>query len=558
MLNALRVRDFAIIDELEINFSPGMNILTGETGAGKSIIIDALSLALGSRASSDVIRSRADEAEVEALFSIQDTPSAESFLKEQEWESGQDLIVRRVVSREGRHRIWINGRLATQGMLYELGRRLVDIYGQHEYQTLLRPERHLLLLDDFGELKNELADYQKVYRQYLSLKQERDKLMLDESEKREREEFLRFRIRELEAAGLKPGEEEDLKAERERLRHAELLKGAVGDGAEILYDGEDNVSSRLHELADRLNESARYDPDLKRLADEISSAATSLQEYGLELRRYVDRYEAEPDRLASIDDRLAEISRLKRKYAPTLEEIVSLLDKSREELDTLVHHEERLKKLDEDTVRALKRCVEMGWLLRRNRQKAASGLARKIADSLKGLAMAGTRFDAKFADFGEEDAAPGPNGLDEVEFLISPNPGEELKPLVKIASGGELSRIMLAMKSILVRRGEVGTLVFDEVDSGIGGAVAEEVGKKMKSLAKSHQVLCVTHLPQIAKFADAHYRVSKAEKKKRAVTRIECLSDDSRVEELARMLAGAEITESSLAHAREMIQGAGR
>jgi DNA repair protein RecN (Recombination protein N) len=558
MLTALCIRDFAIIDELEVNFDSGLNILTGETGAGKSIIIDALSLALGSRASTDMIRSRANEAEVEALFSLSDTPSARDFLKDREWESGEELVIRRTLSAEGRHRIWINGRQATQGMLYELGRRLVDIYGQHEYQTLLRPERHLLLLDDFGNLKQELAEYQDLYQQYLSLKQEKEKLELDEKEKKEREDFLRYRIRELKGANLKPGEEDDLRAERERLRHAESLKDAVVSGAEILYDGDEALSSRLHELTSRLKESAIHDPGLGRLAQELSSAATSLEDIGRELRVYVDRYEADPERLLSIDDRLADLSRLKRKYSSGVEEMLSLLEKSRQELDNLILHEERLKELEGGLKNILERCINAGKVLRERRKESASRLSKMITGSLKQLAMAGTRFEARFDKSGGEEEIPGPAGLDEVEFWISPNPGEELKPLVKIASGGELSRIMLAMKGIVVRKGEVGTLVFDEVDAGIGGAVAEEVGRKMKDLAGGHQVLCVTHLPQIAKFADAHFRVSKTEKKKRAVTRVEMLSTQERVEELARMLAGAEITESSLAHAREMVEGRDR
>ncbi len=555
MLNTIRIRDFAIIDELEVNFSPGLNILTGETGAGKSIIIDALSLALGSRASSEMIRSRAEDAEVEALFFLSDTHAALDFLKDQKWESGEELIIRRVLSQEGRHRIWINGRLATQGMLFELGRRLVDIYGQHEYQTLLRPERHILLLDDFGNLDKNLADYQRVYERYLGLKEDRDRLKLNETQKREREDFLRFRIRELEEAGLKSGEEDELRVERERLRHAESLKETAGTGAELLYESEDAVSSRLHELTSRIEESARHDPELARLAKEIASVATALEEYGIELRGYADRCEADPERLNGIEDRLTELARLKRKYAPSVEEMLSILEESKNELDGLLHHEARLRELEAELEKLFESCLEFGNILSKKRKDAGARLSRKVKDALSEMGMAGTRFEVKFMDRGDGKRVPGPSGLDNIEFWLSPNPGEELKPLAKIASGGELSRIMLALKGILVRRGEVGTLVFDEVDSGIGGAVAEEVGRKMNSLAQSHQVLCVTHLPQIAKFSDAHFRVTKKEKKKRAVTRVELLSDSRRVEELARMLAGAEITEKSLAHAREMMEG---
>jgi DNA repair protein RecN (Recombination protein N) len=556
MLRELRIRDFAIIESLELEFAPGLTILSGETGAGKSILIDALALALGSRSSAEMVRTLSEQAEVEALFSLEDAAPARAYLEAQE-AAAEEVLVRRLVSRSGRHRLWVNGRLATLGALFDLGRNLVDIYGQHEYQTLLQPEHHLELLDTFGGHDRELSAYQQAFARYQARKEEQGRLKKSEADKAERQEFLQFRIREIERVRPRPGEDEELKQERERLRHAEQLHGAARESADKLYEGEAAVVEGLRGLSRRLEAASEHDPALKSPAEQVGSAATQLEECARELRAYADRIEADPERLTQVDDRLAEIQGLKRKYGESIEETLALLESSRSELESLTRSEERLAELDRELATAREECLGLGKKLTRKRREAGESLARRAEAELKRLAMEKTRFEARLSPApGEEPLAA--NGLESVEFFLSPNPGEELKPLIKIASGGELSRIMLALRTILAAPGGVSTLVFDEVDAGIGGATAEVVGRKLKELARNHQVLCVTHLPQIACYADQHYRVSKAREQGRTLTAVKRLGPEERVEELSRMLGGVEITETTRAHAREMMEAAGR
>ena len=556
MLRELRVRDFAIIESLALQFAPGLTILSGETGAGKSILVDALALALGSRSSSEMIRSRAEQAEVEALFSLEDAGSAGGFLQAQDF-SGDEVLVRRVVSRSGRHRLWINGRLATQTLLFELGRHLVDIYGQHEYQTLLRPEHHIELLDAFGGHSRELEAYEQAFARFQALLLERKRLGQSEAEKRERQEFLEFRIREIERVRPRPGEDEELRQERERLRHAEQLHSAADEGAAKLYESDAAVVESLRLLTQRLAAASAHDPALQGPAEQAETAATLLEECARELRAYADRVESDPERLVQVDDRLAEIQRLKRKYGERVEDVLALLESSRQELNSLSRSEERLQELDQGLDRAREQCLELGRVLTRKRQEAGERLARRVKEELKRLDMPQTAFAARLIPVAAEEGLAA-SGLEQVEFYLSPNPGEELKPLARIASGGELSRIMLALRTLLVAPGGVSTLVFDEVDAGIGGATAEVVGRKLKELARSHQVLCVTHLPQIACFSDTHYRVSKSRAGGRTVTAVERLGGEDRVEELSRMLGGVQITEKTRAHAREMMEAAAK
>ena len=556
MLRELRIRDFAIIESLELEFAPGLTILSGETGAGKSILIDALALALGARSSAEMIRTSAEQAEVEALFSLEDAPSARAHLAAQEL-AQDEALVRRLVSRSGRHRLWVDGRLTTLASLFELGRHLVDIYGQHEYQTLLQPEHHLELLDTFGGHDRELSAYRQAFARFSALKEEQGKLQTSEAEKAERQEFLQFRIKEIERVQPRPGEDEELKAERERLRHGEQLHAAAEQGAEKLYEGEGAVAEALRDLGRKLAAASAHDSALLAPAEQVGSAATQLEECARELRAYADRVEADPERLTQVDDRLADLQRLKRKHGEKIEDILALLEAGRRELATLTRSEERLQELERELTQARQECLGLGKELSHQRREAGERLARRVEAELKQLAMEKTKFEARLLAMPGEEPL-GPAGLEQVEFFLSPNPGEELKPLIKIASGGELSRIMLALRTILAAPGGVSTLVFDEVDAGIGGATAEAVGRKLKELAQKHQVLCVTHLPQIACYADQHYRVSKARKTGRTLTAVSRLAPEERVEELSRMLGGVQITETTRAHAREMMEAAGR
>ncbi|MFO8058411.1 MAG: DNA repair protein RecN [bacterium] len=554
MLQVLKIKDLAVIESLELEVSPGLTVLTGETGAGKSILVDALTLVLGGRASSGLVRTGADAAEVEALFDLSGMSGSAALLAERGFtEPGQDhppeIAVHRTVSKSGKSKVRVNGKVETQARLFELGRCLVDIYGQHEYQTLLRPEKHLELLDSFGNLEGKLKTYREAYRQLRELTKERDRLDMDEQAKRERQDLLRYRIQEIESAGLSPEEEDELLSERERLKHAETLKSAGGYSVEVLYEADESVLGVLRAVTDRLSEAARHDEWLNGPLDQVSQSAAILEDVSHELRSYADGIESDPDRLAWIEDRLEHIKRLKRKYGGEVESVLSTLEEARQELSSLATQEERAAELEDEIEKTRSNAAALADELGRARRKVASKLEKSVEAELRDLGMNNTRFQVRFEPLKKLSSV----GADAVSFYISPNPGEDPKPLSRIASGGELSRIMLALRVLLVGGEDIPTLVFDEIDEGVGGAVAEAVGRKLAALAGNHQVLCVTHLPQIAASAERHARVIKHQDKQRTWTEIEALDEDERVEELSRMMAGMEVTDTARAHAREML-----
>ena len=557
MLVALRIRDLAVIEELEIEFPEGFTVLTGETGAGKSILVDALTLVLGGRASSDYIRTGSEEARVEALFDLSDSPAASALIKDRDL-AGEDenaeLLVRRVISRQGKNRVWINGKLETTSTLFEVGRKLVDIYGQHEYQSLMRQDEHRELLDSFGGLSEKLSQYKEAYDKWRTAEAKRAEVELDEVGKREREDLLKYRINEIESANLSAGEEEELRDERELLRNAETLSGAATEGVDILYESDDSVVGSLQKLSGRLSDAAGHDKRLTVMADQVEQASAILESASLDLRSYADGIEADPGRLEWIDDRLDEIKRLKKKYGDSVDEVLSAISAAKEELDNLERSEELQKELEEKAKMAREEAEKKAHDLSKLRKKTGKSLAESIERELSDLGMKKTRFKVRVE--GPPDKGPGltAEGADAVSFLISPNPGEDLKLLAKIASGGELSRIMLAIRVILSGEGDASTLVFDEVDQGVGGAVSDAVGNKMKGLSGRGQVLCVTHLPGIAALADSHVLVSKHQEKDRTWTEVNTLDHEHRVEEVARMISGKELTDTGRAHARELIE----
>lgn len=553
MLTALRIQDLAIIEALELSFDSGFTVLTGETGAGKSILFDALTLVLGGRASAELIRSAADGAEVEALFELTNCPQAAAFLADSGLlAAGQtELVVRRALSRAGKNRVWINGKLESTGRLYELGRRLVDIYGQHEYQALLQPELHRGLLDAYAGADRELAAYRQAYGEWERRREELRALTLDERSRREREDLLRFRVQELEAARFRPDEDRELPAERERLRHAGELRAAGEEGSSYLYESDGAVVGGLRGLADRLQSAAGHDPWFSGPAGQVEQAAALLEDAAQELRRHTDRIESDPERLAWVEDRIHELKRLMRKYGDSIAEMMATLESARTELDGLTRGEERRGELEERLATAETEARSRAAALTAARRKAARSLAREAEAELSRLGMAKTRFEARIVD-----AELGPHGADSVAFFLSSNPGEDPKPLERIASGGELSRIMLALRVLLTGEGGARTLAFDEVDAGIGGAVAEAVGLRMRELARDRQVFCVTHLPQIAALAHRHYRVTKRQGRDRTWVEVCLLSAEERVDELARMLSGKAITAATRAHAEELLERA--
>ena len=549
MLLDLVIRNVAIIDTLRVEFRPGLTILSGETGAGKSIIIDAVNLIMGGRASTELIRSGEEEAQVEALFSLEGLPAVAGELATAGIGADGELIVRRTISRAGRSRVYLNGALATTAQLAAIAPRLVNIYGQHESQTLLRLANHLELLDGFGRLAPLRELYGALYAEYGEVTARIRSLEQDERDAARRLDLLTFQSGEIAAVAPLPDEERDLEQERELLAHAERLLQGTGSAFERLYGDDNALLSRLAAIRRDLADCTAVDPRLTPLDAALAEAALQLEDAALALRDYAGRIEADPARLQAVDDRLAAIRALKRKYGATVAEILAFREEIDRERELLLNREENREGLAhrrDDLVRELRR---QGEELSARRRAAAADLAEAMEGQLHDLAMKNALFRV---DLHPLDA-PGPAGLDRVEFLFSPNPGEPPRPLARIASGGELSRLMLALKQVHPES-DVPTLIFDEVDTGIGGAVAATVGEKLSRVAGNQQVLCITHLPQVAACADHHYRVRKEVDGGRTVTAVTPLDNAGRVEELSRMLGGLTITDTTRRHAREMLQ----
>ena len=558
MLIELRIKNFAIIDELNLSFSKGFNILTGETGAGKSIILNAVHLLLGDKATEEWIRSSEEEANVEALFDISGISEIREKIKEkaphlQGTGEEDSLLIRRVISRSGRGKVFINGNLATLGVLSEVGEGLLSVYGQHEHQSLQRVETHIDILDEFGELLGLREEFQKQYLEFVSLSEEVEKIRAEKEKRAKERDLMAFQSREIEASGIQIGEEESLKEDRSILTHAKKLMDFAHLSEETLYSEEGSAIEKVQTIFNQCREMAAIDPFLSQPLKALESIVIQLEETALALRDYSKRVEINPVRLDEIEERLEEIDRLKRKYGATIEEVLSFKLKIDEALKSFTSDEERLSQL-EDRLEPLRQAVnDLARKLSGERKKVALELKKSVEKELNSLGMKKTVFEIRV-----DPSAISLKGVDRVEFLISPNVGEEVKPLAKIASGGELSRIMLATKKILAKVGGRQVLIFDEVDSGIGGAMAEVVGKKLKELSRHHQVICVTHLPQIACFADQHHSVRKEVKSGRTITSVDRLDKESIVDEIARMLGGVKVTEKTKAHAREMIENVRR
>jgi DNA repair protein RecN (Recombination protein N) len=561
MLVQLTISNFAIISHLEINLKPGLNILSGETGAGKSIIINAVNLILGGRASADLIRTGADEARVEALFSLPENPFLTNFMSECGLPFDGDLLIKRTISREGRNRITINGSIATLQMLTRVGIMIISISGQHEHQLLLKPDNHLYLLDDFGGLSEDRLRLNESYGRFESLKERYHTLEREISEGRERQELIRFQIKEIEAANITEGEDGLLEEEKKRLRYAEQLLELITESYQTLYERGDSVSSSISQCMKGMEKAAGMDRRLDAVRKSLSSVKVELEEVGHELRDLQNTIIIDPFRLEEVEERLQLINGLKRKYGPSLKDILNVRVKLSSMIDNLDLKGRDLEKIDKELREIEKKIVSQATVLSKKREKVAKKLERSVKAELDLLDMRGTRFEVRFqneevGDGGDQENQMMPmkaDGYDRVEFMLSPNVGEELRPLYRIASGGELSRIMLAMKTILARTASVESIIFDEIDSGIGGSTAEVVGEKLQSLAEYHQILCITHLPQIACKGGAHFLVEKMVKDRRTQTVISELDPEGRIQEVARLLAGKAVSERAIAHAREML-----
>jgi len=564
MLRELSIRNFAIIDDLRIRFAEGFTILSGETGAGKSIIINAVNLMLGSRATADLIRTGAGSAEIESIFEIApDSPAAE-VLQDQGLDPSEELLIRRIISRNGRHRVYVNGRLSTMQSLGTLTARQASISGQHAHQSLLKEEEHLEILDRFAALWHQRGVVQQRYHAMLPKIEALGKLHQLRQRQAEELELLQFQEHEIESAAMAPDEDIALEQERQRLRHAERLKQTVYHSVDTLYGAAGSIIERLVEIRKALESAAQIDTTLTPNAENIGSTAFQLEDLARELEGYLSHLNVDEDRLESVEDRLNQINRLKRKYGGSLEAVFGHLAEIRATLSTTENLEDRIRSLEDELAGDHVRLVAAAQDLSAARKSAAKGLCSKVEKELATLNMAQTKFVAQFdvrtpdSDsnplFTTDTAIIGESGMDRFRFMMAPNVGEALKPLSAIASGGELSRVVLALKAILSGQRAVETIIFDEVDAGIGGGTAEVVGKKLARLGRQHQVICITHLPQIARFGDHHFNISKQVTNGRTVTRITPLNNDERVQEIARMLGGDQITPTTLDHARELLQ----
>ncbi len=562
MLLDLFIKDFAIIESLHVSFAAGLTMITGETGAGKSILVGALSLLMGGRASADMIRSGSDEAVVEAMFDITYSPELRDMLASYELDpAGDQLLIRRIITRTGKNRIMIGERLATIQMLTQLSGMLVDISGQYSQQLLLQAEKHIDLLDAYGGLLPLRARYQQEYMRYQTLAAELHSLTMHRQTAERRRELMAFQHDEISRAQLSSAEEESLVQERTIVASAQMLYEKTYGVYTALYEDQQSCLGMLKRLSHELREAAAIDPSLTATYDALESNLLGIEDTALSLRGYADKITMDPARLDQIETRLDELYRLKKKYAKTIPEIILYLDEIRIELESIDESSNRMDELSRELLRHSDQLWILAAELSAARAKASQTLRKKVEAELASIGMKKVSFTVQIknavrpkADH-PDNACAGlmPLGMDTVEFFISPNQGEDPKPLSRIASGGEISRIVLALKKIIAANYKVPTLLFDEVDAGIGGAVAESVGIKLKEISASHQVLCITHLPQIACFGSQHLSVQKCAKNGRTVTSVVQLDGDGRVSELSRMLGGMKISEATRKHAHEML-----
>lgn len=549
MLSVLHIENIAVIEQAEILFEGGFNVLTGETGAGKSIVIDAISAILGERTYRDVIRTGANRAFVSAIFT--NIPQYDWFSENQVEFDPQELQVQREIYADGRNVCRVNGRPVSVASLKKLGGRLINIHGQHDSQQLFDEENHLTYLDAFARDEQELEAYQQAFSAMQSVQREIQKLSMDESEKLRLVETLTFQIEEIRAANLVSGEEEQLKERRKVLQNAEKLSDALRMADEALYGGDssDGAAGLLSNAEHALSRVSTISADMQTLYQKISDLMYSVQDAADELRAMRDNLSYSEGELEEIEERLDAIHKLKRKYGASVEDVLAYLADSEQRLDEIEFASDRIETLKKREAELQKETIRQGEILREKRLSAAQAMESRICDELRQLDMPKIRFVCEFTP-----QQPMQTGLDSVRFLMSANVGENLKPLSKVASGGELARIMLAMKQVLAQQDGVPTLIFDEVDAGVSGRAAQKVAYKLWTVSKGRQVLCVTHLPQIAAMADAEYTVEKRVENERTYTSVLHLDESGRKQELARLIGGSMITETTLAGAAELLR----
>jgi DNA repair protein RecN (Recombination protein N) len=553
----LQVRDFAIVDRIDIEFEPGMTVLTGETGAGKSILVDALGLVLGERGNAQLVRDGAKRAEFAAEFDVSALPSVASWLEEQALDLDDDCLLRRVINGDGRSRAFINGNPVPLSQLKALGELLLDIHGQHFHQSLARRGIQRDLLDHFGGLLDDRAIVATHYIEWKALADRVEELTGAEADSAARLDLLTFQLQELDSLALEDGEVDALGGERQKLQNSGKLAEGVGRALDGLFDNDGgNANSLIADASRSVEQLVEFDRSLETVLEMLNSASIQVTEATDTLRRYNDAIDMDPARRDWVEERLDSIQTISRKHRVTADELPGLADRMRVEHDELSHAEERGRELEEQAMVARAEYLKQAKLLSKARLKAADHFAKAVTDAMHSLGMPGGIFQVQLTLL--DDSAAKSWGLDQIDFLISANPGQAPQPLAKIASGGELSRMSLAIQVIASDGSAIPTMVFDEVDSGVGGGVAEMVGRRLQELGANRQVLCVTHLPQVASLADQHFRISKVTDGKSTRTQVSLLAQDERTEELARMLGGVEITRKTLEHAAEMLAGARR
>jgi len=557
MLTELRISNFGVIEQLAVTFGSGFIVFTGETGAGKSLLIDAVTLLIGGRASADQIRAQADEADLEAAFQLAPEHPLLQLLQTKGFaRPGEtDIVIRRVISRTGRNRTYLNGNLCPVHVLEELGGALVDVHGQHEQQSLLSPSAQLDALDAYGRLQTLRQEYHHARALWGKRVGELEMRTAEIARRREREDLLRFQFQEITEAAIEAGEDVRLDQERPRLMHSQQLGDLADQLHELLYAGEDSVLSQLASARKLVSRMETIDAAVSDWARSVDDAVVPLREFAAQVRHYRDQVDANPARLAEIEQRMDRLQRLSKKYGGSLDAVLTLQESLRAQLDQLDTAETQVQELTRAVEAGRRQLGEVAERLTRKRVEAAKALTTSVTKELGALRMERTRFAVVVAQVAGDEPY-GQTGQDAVEFVFSANPGEPVKSIAKVASGGELSRIMLALKTILAESDRVPVLIFDEVDAGVGGAVAEVMGARLRDLSRHHQVLCVTHLPQVGSQAHAHFVVEKQVRQKRTVTHVRQLTPQEREEEIARMLAGVTVTKTARAAAAEMIESA--
>ncbi|MBZ2189374.1 DNA repair protein RecN [Alcanivorax sp. JB21] len=552
MLTHLNVLNFATVDSLELEPGAGLTVITGETGAGKSVIIDALGLALGERADSAVVRPDSDRAEVQATFDIRHNPAARAWLAERELDDGDDCMLRRTVRPDGRSRAWINGSPMPLQEVRALGEMLISVHSQHEHQALLRRDAHRDLLDSFASAGEAASAVRQHWRSWQAARRAHEAALSQSREQHEREELLRFQLEELDALALQDNELATLETEQKRLGSAEDLIRLCQQSLSLLFDhDEGTVNDQLGQALSWLGDASHEDGTLAGVLGSVESARLQVEAAADDLRHYLDRLDIDPERLAQVEERLSQVYTLARKHRVRPEELYQRHQQLREEAHTLAHYDDHLAGLEAAETAARTEYESAARLLSDKRRSKGPELASGVVSHLKALGMRGARLEVMLTP-----CDPGADGNEIVEFLFTANTGQPLRPLAKVASGGELSRVSLAIQVICARVLTVPCLVFDEVDVGVGGGVAEIVGRLLRELGSHAQVLCITHQPQVAALGHQHWHVHKKQNRKNTQTRIATLAHDDRTSELARMLGGVEMTDSTLAHAREMLEKA--